>query len=132
MAITITAGQRDLLYEDILIHLSGLDGIEIAFRNGEFELAQELCELFADELRIMNESLGWNLEHENETVELKTSADVLRRVLPRRRSVALTLDESEETERAELKANGVRNLQLAETCSEILKNLASDPSAVLD
>jgi hypothetical protein len=123
MPLTITAEQRNLLYDNILEHLSGIGDIELARRQEDYETARRLGIAFSDELRLTSEDLGWSEEAPAEVIVLKTPPDVLRRALTRLRDVALGLDASEEVERAELRENAERNHLVVAACRRVLAEL---------
>jgi hypothetical protein len=124
MPLTITAAQRDVLYDDILGCLSGIGDIELAVDQGDYVTARRLATAFSDDLRLMSEDLGWDENGFGEMLELRTPPDVLRRALGRIRDVALGLDASEEEERVELRENAERNQLIVDTCSSVLSSLA--------
>lgn len=123
MPLTITAQQRNLLYDDILTHLGGIGDIELAMNKKDYGTAHRLGLVFSDELRLMSEDLGWEEEAPGERIELHTPPDVLRRALSRLRDIALTADASEEAERAELRENAERNHLIVEACRQVLAEL---------
>ena len=126
MAPVITARQRNLLCEDLLDRLSGIDGVWLAARRGDHETAQRLGLAYSDDLRLMCEDLGWGEESPAEAIELKTPPDVLRRVMGRLRDGAVRMDASEEANRAELRDNHERNHLVAETCEKVLADLDTE------
>jgi hypothetical protein len=126
MPITITAEQRNLLYDDILTHLSGIGDIELALNKKDYETAHRLGLVFSDELRLMSEDLGWEEEALGEAIELRTPPDVLRRALSRLRDVALAADAGEEKERAELRENTERNHLIVAACRQVLAELKGE------
>jgi hypothetical protein len=123
MPIAITAEQRNLLCDDILVHLSGIGDIEMAVNKKDYETARRLGLAFSDQLRLMSEDLGWEEEAPAERIELRTPPDVLRRALSRLRDVALGLDASEEEERAELRESSERNHLVVQACRQVLTEL---------
>ncbi len=123
MPFTITAEQRNLLYDDILDHLSGIGDIEIALRQEDYETARRLGMAFSDELRLTSEDLGWGPDAPGEIIELKAPPDVLRRALTRLLDVALGLDAGEEAQRAELRENAERTHLIVEACRQVLAEL---------
>ncbi len=123
MALTITATQRDLLYDDILTRLSGIGDIELAVDQDDYVTARRLGMAFSDDLRLMSEDLGWGEKGPAGVIELNTPPDVLRRALGRIRDVALGVDASEEKERAELRENAERNHLIVEACRQVLAEL---------
>jgi hypothetical protein len=123
VTLTISAAQRDLLYDDILGRLSGIGDIELAVNQRDYATAQRLGMAFSDDLRLMSEDLGWSENGPGGAIELRTPPDVLRRALGRIRDVALGLDASEERERAELRENTERNHLIVEACRQVLAEL---------
>lgn len=123
MPITITAEQRNLLYDHILDHLSGIGDIEIALTQEKYEMARRLGMTFSDELRLMSEDLGWGEEASAAAIELKTPPDVLRRALTRFRDMTQALDASEEGARTELRENAERNHLVIAACQQVLAEL---------
>jgi hypothetical protein len=119
--ITLTADQRDALYEAVYIHLGGIDAVVYAAERGDFEEADQLGWAFADDLLLILSDLGWG-EH-GSSAELKSPPDLLRRVLERVRKVAEAEDRDEEVERAELAEQQRRNKLIRETCSRVLRAL---------
>lgn len=55
---TLTAEQRDALYEHILVRLTGINDINISLEQGEFGEVARLCDEFADFLRLLHDDLG--------------------------------------------------------------------------
>jgi len=53
VAITITPGQRDALYEQILDHMSGIGDVWIAVSAEDYETAGRLGREYSDELRLL-------------------------------------------------------------------------------
>jgi hypothetical protein len=121
LRITITADQRDALYEVVFLHLSGIEAVVFAAAQRNFEEADRLGRAFSDDLLLVLDDLGWG-EHGG-SVELKSSPDVLRRVLERVRDVAEAEDRDEAEERAELAEHQRRNRLVQETCSRVLRAL---------
>jgi hypothetical protein len=123
MPPTITAQQRNLLYEDILDRLSGIDDVRLAVCQEDYERAQRLGVAFSDDLRLVSEDLGWGEDGPGGTIELKTPPDILRRALGRMRDWALRIDASEEKERSELRESEERNHLVVEACRQVLTEL---------
>ena len=122
MGLTITAEQRDALYDQLLDRLSGIGDIEIAIDAKNYDTAERLGREFSDDLRLLLDDLGLG-EGSGEPVELSSPPAVLRRVLPRLRELAeahaAALDE-EVAEAAELKS---RNRLVADACKTVLAEL---------
>jgi hypothetical protein len=121
-SILISAKQRDLLYDRILIHLSGIDAVYLAVEEQDFATADRLSREYSDELRLVMDDLGWGGKHEGE-IELTNSADVVRRVISRLRKNAEILEEQDEQLRTELQQREDRNRRVRETCDQILAKL---------
>lgn len=58
MSLTITAAQRDALYEHIYIRLSGIEAVWFAVSAGDYERAESLGREFCDALRLVLDDLG--------------------------------------------------------------------------
>jgi hypothetical protein len=125
MSMTITGEQRDVLYEQVLIRLTGISDVYIAVEEGDFDAAQGLSGEFADYLLLLHEGLGWGDHHEG-PVQLTASPDVVRRVLGRLmcRVDAQDPQEAELAElRAEVEGRQERNRMTRETCEQLLAEL---------
>lgn len=122
--LTITAEQRDALYEHIVVRLTGVNDINIALEQGGFEEASRLSDEFADCLRLLHDGLGWGDAAQGST-ELKAPADVVCRSLSRVKERAETEDQLEAEESAELEARRRQNRLVRETCGLILAELES-------
>lgn len=123
--IQISGEQRDLLYESLFVHLSGIDAVWLAASQQDFETADRLGRDFSEELRLVIDDLGWG-EHRggDEPVELTTSPAVIRRVVERVRTMADTEDAEQQKDRAELQEAERRTQLLRSTCDEILDECA--------
>lgn len=84
---TITADQRNAIYELVRDHLSGLGDLDLALEHGEIATAERLGEAFARDLRLLAD-LGWGIEDERRTIALTMPADELEEALRRLRSEA--------------------------------------------
>jgi hypothetical protein len=122
--LTITAEQRDVLYEHILVRLTGINDINIALDQEDFAEAAALCDEFADCLRLLHDDLGWGDKSQG-SIELKAPADVVRRSLSRVKERAETEDRLEAKESAELEERRRQNRLVRETCSFVLSELES-------
>ncbi|HEX2391981.1 MAG TPA: hypothetical protein VHI77_03585 [Solirubrobacterales bacterium] len=86
MPITISAAQREVLYVQVLDHLSGLGDLWLAIEGEDYPRADALGHAFADDLRLLLEDLGWPDREELPSggrVELTMPPDDLRRVIER-------------------------------------------------
>jgi len=81
-AITITAEERDALYDQILVGLTGIGDVWTAIEARNFEAAERLGRAYCDDLRLLLDDLGWGGGCGG-PVELRTPANVLRRALAR-------------------------------------------------
>jgi hypothetical protein len=122
MSLAITAAQRDALYDQILDRLSGIGDIELAIQAEKYEAAERLGREYSDDLRLLLEDLGVG-EGDGEPVELTVPPEVLRRVLPRLRQLALNHTASLEPELAEVHEVNERNRLVSETCEAVLADL---------
>ena len=72
MSLTITAAQRDALYDQILDRLSGIGDIELAIQAENYDDAERIGRDYSDDLRLLLDDLGIG-EGDGEPVELTTS-----------------------------------------------------------
>jgi hypothetical protein len=122
MSLTITAAQRDALYDQILDRLSGIGDIELAIQLEKYEAAQRLGREYSDDLRLLLDDLGLG-DGNGEPVELTTPPEVLHRVLPRLRDLAENLTASQEPEWIEAGYVKERNRLVSEACVAVLAKL---------
>jgi hypothetical protein len=127
MRITITAEQRDALYDQLLDRLSGIGDIEIAIQGEKFETAERLGQEFSDDLQLLVNDLGFG-ESDGEPIELTSSPEVLRRALIRLRDLAAGYSASQEAEFAELRLIMDRSRLVAEACASVLDELGEIPA----
>lgn len=118
----ITADERDALYDQIYIRLSGIDGLWFATQAEDWESADRLAGELVDELRLVLEDLGWG-EGSGEPLRLTTPPDVLRRVLTRMREQAEGAQAAEAEEREESRLREERRQRLMQTCRRVLAEL---------
>ncbi|HWC49809.1 MAG TPA: hypothetical protein VG448_13085 [Solirubrobacterales bacterium] len=110
------------MYEHILVRLTGVNDINIALEQGNFEEASRLSDEFADCLRLLRDGLGWG-DSAQGSIELKAPADVVRRSLSRVKERAESEDRLEAEESAELETRRSQNRLVRETCSLVLADL---------
>lgn len=122
MNLTITAAQRDALYDQIFDRLSGIGDVWIAASNENYDLAARLGREYSDDLRLVLDDLGWG-EGLGGPIGLTTPPDVLRRALTRLRDAAVNLDAGQEKERAEVREAEERNRLVVEACRRVLAGL---------
>jgi hypothetical protein len=123
VTFSITANQRDVLYDEILDRLGAIDDIRFAIEQEDWEATSRLGAAFSDDLRIVTQDLGWGPRRRGGPVELTSPPDVLRRALNRWRDALLGLDTAEEGERDALREEQERNHLLAEACRSVLAEL---------
>ena len=58
MAITINRDQRDAMYQEVVLDLSGLADLWVEFDAGNYERARELRQRFVFDMRLLDD-LGW-------------------------------------------------------------------------
>jgi hypothetical protein len=122
MSPTITAAQRDALYDQILDRLSGIGDIEVAIQSEDYDDAERIGREYSDDLRLLLDDLGIG-DGNGEPVELTTPPEVLRRVLPRLRELALNYTAGLESEWAEVHQVKERNRLVSEACELVLAGL---------
>jgi hypothetical protein len=79
--VTINAVQREVFYELVLDHLSGIADLSLAVEREDFAMAERLGIEFGEDLRLM-EDLGWD-KAPREDAELTMSPEDLAEVLTR-------------------------------------------------
>jgi hypothetical protein len=122
MSRTITAAQRDALYDQILDRLSGIGDIEVAIQAKNYDIAERIGREYSDDLRLLLDDLGIG-DGNGEPVELTTSPEVLRRILPRLRERAENHTASLEPEWVEVGEMKERNRLVSEACEVVLAGL---------
>ncbi len=122
MTPTITAAQRDALYDQILDRLSGIGDIEVAIHSQKYDAAERLGREYSDDLRLLLDDLGIG-EGNGGPVELTAPPEVLRRVLPRLRALAESHTASLEPEWVEAREVKERNRLVSEVCEAVLASL---------
>jgi hypothetical protein len=127
MSLTITAAQRDALYDQILDRLSGIGDIELAIQAENYDDAERIGRNYSDDLRLLLDDLGIG-DGDGEPVELTTSPEVLRRVLPRLRQLALNYTAALKPEMVEVQEVSERNRLVSEACEAVLADLDGTPT----
>jgi hypothetical protein len=127
MSPTITAAQRDALYDQILDRLSGIGDIELAIQAENYDDAERIGREYSDDLRLLLDDLGIG-DGNGKPVELTTSPDVLRRTLPRLRQLALNYTASLEPMMVEVQEVSERNRLVSEACEAVLADLDDTPT----
>lgn len=122
MSVRVSAAERDALYDQIFVRLSGIDSLWFAAENEEWDKADRLAQEYIDDLRLILEDLGWG-EGDTEALELRTPPDVLRRALTRMQEQAEAQQKAEEEEREESRSREERRQRLMQTCRRVLAEL---------
>jgi hypothetical protein len=122
MSPTITAEQRDALYDQILDRLSGIDAVWVAVEQEDYDTADRLGREYSDDLRLILDDLGWGDEL-GRSVELTAPADVLRRVFSRLGKAAEELDTYQKQQWTETQEAAKRNELVVEACRQVLGDL---------
>ena len=122
MRPTISAEQRDALYDQILDRLSGIGDIEVAIHAHNYKDAERIGREYSDDLRLLLDDLGVG-DGSGGPVELTTAPAVLRRVLPRLRDRAAGHSASLEPEWVEAEEIKERNRLVTEACEAVLAGL---------
>lgn len=128
MTLTITAEQRDALYDQILDRLGGIDDVRIVVQTGNFEAAERLGREYSDDLRLVLDDLGFG-DGTGELVPLTSPPDVLARVFTRMRNQAGSYAESVEAEQQEARVMEDRARLVMEACRNVLADLDGAPSS---
>lgn len=122
MVLTFTIDQRNAVRDSIVDRLSGIGDIPVLIARSDFDGARKLGEEYADDLRLLNDGLGWG-EEATSAVQVDLSADLLERALSRHCHFALMVEAGEIAERADLTRNQEASLFLVETCSRLLAEI---------
>jgi hypothetical protein len=127
VTVQITAAERDALYEQIYVRLSGIDAVWLAVEGADYEAADRLAREYTDDLQLVLDGLGWGAGS-GEPLELATPPEVLRRVLTRMQAAAERQRSLEDEERATGHVREERTQRLMEACRRVLTELAGKES----
>lgn len=122
MSLTISAAQRDALYDQILDRLSGIGDIGVAIQAENYDDAERIGRAYSDDLRLLLDDLGIG-DGSGAPVELATPPEVLRRALPRLRELAEEHSASLEPEWSEARNIRERNRLVSKACEAVLADL---------
>jgi hypothetical protein len=119
MSIDISRREREALYEQAVIRLSGIDDVFHAVEREDWEAAERLGREYSDLLRLLCDDLGWG-EASEESFTLTTPPETLARALGRLREIAdrVRADSEQTRDKAGEEADESRFVQ--ETCERIL------------
>jgi hypothetical protein len=120
---TISAAQRDALYDRFLSRLSGIEDIWIAASQGDLETADRLCGIFLDDMRLVVDDLGWGDRPDRAELILTTDPAVLRRIFGRLKESAATERDSESASWEEMRVAERRNRLVSAACESVLGGL---------
>jgi hypothetical protein len=120
--ITITSEQRNALYEEIFVGLSGIGDVWLAADKADFDKATEFGRNYSDDLRLILDDLGWGEGSDDgpRAVHLSTPSDVLRRVLARLRDGATDRGERAALELSSVRGDVDHSRLVVETCDSAL------------
>lgn len=127
MTITITGAQRDLLWEEFVVLLTGIDSLMGAVYAKDFERGAELGRVYGDALTFVGTDLGWG-PGSGDPIELRTDPAIVRRVMGYFRDKRALWQRLEQSEATSLSDAVDRSHFLMETCDEVLREL-DDKSA---
>lgn len=124
--IKISARARDVLLDQIVDHIHGIDDLRIVVERRDFASAERLARDYSDDLRLATEVLGWG-EARADEFELTLPPGVLRRLMSRYCQAALQqevtgLPERLDTRR-ELQEATERNQAVIGVCQRVLAEL---------
>lgn len=122
MSPTITAEQRDALYDQLLDRLSAIGDIWLALCAENYDAATRLGREYSDDLRLLLDDLGWGAGRGG-AIELKTPPEVLRRLLPRLNDAAVKFSASQRAQRREVEEIDQRARLVGEACLSVLADL---------
>ena len=120
--MTITAAQRDAVYDQLLDRLSGIGDIELAIQAEKYDAAERLGREYSDDLLLLLDDLGVG-PGDGEPVQLTSPPDLLRRVLPRLRQLAEGMKAGQEAAWTESQALRHRTRLVADACDRVLSEL---------
>lgn len=123
MTVALTAEQRDVLYEQILVSLSGIGDVWLAISAKDYDTAERLGREHADDLRLVLDDLGWGDGPSAKAVELTTPPDILQRVFSRLLDRASSQVMDLEEERAKAQTLERHNRLVMDTCRHVLTSL---------
>ena len=124
MAVTITRAQRDVIYETVLDHLTGIGDVWIAVHNRDLSTARRLGREFADELRLL-EDLGWTETIDHATVGITVPPEELTRTLARLHNRAAGSLGTYVSRPKDDEQSAQRDVAAAEAIGEVLGELAA-------
>ncbi len=131
MTIVITRNERNALYGEIVVRLSGIDAFYRSIQAEDFEKAEQLAREYSDYMLFLLTDLGWgesSAAHAR-VFELTTDPQVVYRVMGRLRVAAATQHETDKTRTRAARADEEFSEFVMTICSEVLGQLDSDRSS---
>ncbi len=125
-APTITATQRDAVYEQILGHLSKAGDLALLVERNDLGAARRLAREVSDDLQLVLDGLGWEETSGGGEIDLDLPTEQLRRTFARLRERALEQREASSQELAHTQAPYERSLIVIETCDQVLAAVGGD------
>ena len=123
MTVTISAEQRDALYERALAELRGFEDLLAAVDARDMEAAYRRGRRFLDALRLIQEELGWG-EHPDGSRDLRTIAPrELSKILGRVRDDAIVDYERERPEQEQHRTTWEETALVRDTCDQVVQSL---------
>jgi hypothetical protein len=129
VSLGVSDAEREVLCDQLLFRLSGIDAVWLAARSKEIDNAISLHRGYHDDLRVLRD-LGWGdrswsflIRKRRQAVGFSTPADALHRVFGRLRDVAAVRGVDEARERIDYKSHRDQNLLLADACDRVLTEL---------
>jgi hypothetical protein len=129
MTITITAEQRDALYGEIVVRLSGIDAIHLALQDEDYDKAERLVREYSDYLLFLLNDLGWGESSATHDLHLTTAPEVLRRALGGLKASAARQLETDRSRTQAAKADEALSELVVSTCCDVLGRLDRDSSS---
>jgi hypothetical protein len=124
---TISAAQRDALYDQILDRLGGIGDIELKIESKDYSAAKRLGREYSNYLLLLLDDLGIG-DGTGESVELTSPPDVLCQALSRLRELAIAHNVSQQREWAAAQELKNRNRLVSEACTSVLADLGGTRS----
>lgn len=118
-APTITAGQRDAIYEQVLDRMSAAGDLPVLIARGDLQGARRLGREVSDDLQLVLDALDWG-EGSEGIVELALPPEQLRRTFSRLRERAAELQKANSEELVQPQAPHERTETVIETCDQVL------------
>lgn len=131
MTVSITAKERNALYGEIVVRLSGIDTLYRAVQAEDFEQAERFGREYCDYLLVVLNDLGWGevSPFHARDFKLTTAPEVLRRVLERLHVAAASQLETDRGHTRTAQADEAFTEFVMATCSGALDALAADESS---